>query len=60
MARRRDFWWCVTVLAYLTVALFLVYPLVTVLVTSFTGEEKRFILTENYRRFLFQRYNYSR
>jgi iron(III) transport system permease protein len=58
MTRRRDLWWCVTVLAYLTVALFLVYPLATVLVTSFTGE-KRFILAENYRRFFFHRYYYS-
>jgi iron(III) transport system permease protein len=57
--RRRDFWWCVTVLAFLTVALFLVYPLATVLVTSFTGEEKRFILVENYGRFFFHRYYYS-
>jgi len=37
MTRRWDFWWGVTVLAYLIVALFLVYPLTTVLVTSFTG-----------------------
>lgn len=59
MARRRDFWWCVTVLAYLTIALFLVYPLATVLLTSFTGEEKRFNLAENYRRFFFHRYYYS-
>ncbi|MFI5339287.1 MAG: ABC transporter permease [Candidatus Methylomirabilales bacterium] len=57
--RRRDFWWFVTVLAFLTVALFLVYPLATVLVTSFTGEEKRFVLAENYRRFFFHRYYYS-
>lgn len=59
MARRRDFWWCVTVLAYLTVALFLVYPLTTILVTSFTGEEHRFILAENYRRVFLHRYYYS-
>ncbi|MGD0264091.1 MAG: iron ABC transporter permease [Candidatus Methylomirabilota bacterium] len=57
--RRRDFWWCVTVLAFLTVALFLVYPLATVLVTSFTGEQKRFILAENYGRFFLHRYYYS-
>jgi iron(III) transport system permease protein len=59
MAKRRDFWWCVTVLAYVTVALFLVYPLGTVLVTSFTGEERGFILAENYRRFFLHRYYYS-
>jgi iron(III) transport system permease protein len=59
MVRRWDFWWCVTVLAYLTVACFLVYPLATVLATSFTGEEKRFVLAENYRRFFFHRYYYS-
>lgn len=57
--RRREFWWCVTVLAFLTVFLFLVYPLATVLVTSFTGEEKRFILAENYGRFFLHRYYYS-
>ena len=34
MARkRRDFWWSVTLLAFLTVLAFLVYPLATVLVT---------------------------
>jgi iron(III) transport system permease protein len=49
----------VTILAFLTVALFLVYPLATVLITSFTGEEKRFILAENYDRFFTHRYYYS-
>ncbi len=60
MARkRRDFWWSVTLLAFLTVLGFLVYPLATVLVTSFTGEEKRFVLAENYYRFFTHRYYYS-
>jgi len=57
--RRRDFWWSVTVLAFLTVVAFLVYPLATVLVTSFTGEEKRFVLADNYQRFFTHRYYYS-
>ncbi|MBI3120790.1 MAG: iron ABC transporter permease [candidate division NC10 bacterium] len=57
--KRRDFWWSVTLLAFLTVLLFLVYPLATVLVTSFTGEEKRFVLAENYHRFFTHRYYYS-
>jgi iron(III) transport system permease protein len=57
--RRRDFWWTVTILSFLTVLAFLVYPLATVLVTSFTGEEKRFILAENYHRFFTHRYYYS-
>jgi iron(III) transport system permease protein len=59
MGRRGDLWWTVTILAFLTVALFLVYPLATVLITSFTGEEKRFILAENYDRFFTHRYYYS-
>src|SRR3972149_5164059 len=57
--KRRDFWWSVTLLAFLTVLLFLVYPLATVLVTSFTGEERRFVLAENYHRFFTHRYYYS-
>ncbi len=57
--RRRDFWWSVTVLAFLAVLAFLVYPLATVLVTSFTGEEKRFVLADNYHRFFTHRYYYS-
>jgi iron(III) transport system permease protein len=57
--QRRDFWWSVTLLAFLTVLAFLVYPLATVLVTSFTGEEKRFVLAENYHRFFTHRYYYS-
>jgi iron(III) transport system permease protein len=57
--RRRDFWWTVTVLGFLSVLAFLVYPLGTVFVTSFTGEEKRFVLADNYHRFLTHRYYYS-
>jgi len=57
--RRRDFWWTITLLGFLTVLAFLVYPLVTVFVTSFTGEGKRFVLTDNYHRFLTHRYYYS-
>lgn len=49
----------VTVSAFFTVLAFLVYPLVTVLLTSFSGEEKRFVLAENYQRFFTHRYYYS-
>ena len=49
----------VTVSAFFTVLAFLVYPLVTVLLTSFSGEEKRFVLVENYQRFFTHRYYYS-
>jgi iron(III) transport system permease protein len=59
MRRRRDLWWLVTVSAFFTVLAFLVYPLVTVLLTSFSGEEKRFVLAENYQRFFTHRYYYS-
>ena len=59
MRRRRDLWWMVTVSAFFTVLAFLVYPLVTVLLTSFSGEEKRFVLAENYQRFFTHRYYYS-
>jgi len=59
MRRRRDLWWLVTVSAFFTVLAFLVYPLVTVLLTSFSGEEKRFVLVENYQRFFTHRYYYS-
>ena len=59
MRRRRDLWWLVTVSAFFTVLVFLVYPLVTVLLTSFSGEEKRFVLAENYQRFFTHRYYYS-
>jgi len=59
MRRRRDLWWMVTVSAFFTVLAFLVYPLVTVLLTSFSGEEKRFVLVENYQRFFTHRYYYS-
>ena len=38
MRGRRDLWWLVTVSAFFTVLAFLVYPLVTVLLTSFSGE----------------------
>lgn len=58
-ARRRDFWWTITVLAFLTVVAFLIYPLGTVLVTSLTGEERRFVLAENYHRFVTHRYYYG-
>ena len=54
--RRRDLWWTVTVAAFLTVLAFLVYPLVTVLVTSFSGDDKRFVLAANYERFFTHRY----
>ena len=57
--RRRDLWWTVTVAAFLTVLAFLVYPLVTVLVTSFSGDDKRFVLAANYERFFTHRYYYS-
>jgi iron(III) transport system permease protein len=57
--RRRDLWWTVTVAGFLTVLAFLVYPLATVLVTSFSGEEKRFVLAANYERFFTHRYYYS-
>jgi len=57
--RRRDFWWSITVLAFLAVLAFLVYPLATVLVTSFTGEGNRFVLADNYHRFFTHRYYYS-
>jgi iron(III) transport system permease protein len=57
--RRRDFWWSVTVVAFLTVLAFLVYPLATVLGTSFTGEGNRFVLADNYQRFFTHRYYYS-
>jgi iron(III) transport system permease protein len=59
MRRQRDLWWMVTVSAFFTVLAFLVYPLVTVLLTSFSGEEKRFVLAENYQRFFTHRYYYS-
>jgi len=60
MARRhRDFWWSITVLAFLAVLAFLVYPLAVVLLTSLRGEEKRFVLAENYHRFFAHRYYYS-
>lgn len=59
MRRRRDLWWMVTVSAFFTVLAFLVYPLVTVLLTSFSGEGKRFVLAENYQRFFTHRYYYS-
>jgi iron(III) transport system permease protein len=59
MRRRRDLWWLVTVSAFFTVLAFLVYPLVTVLLTSFSGEERRFVLAENYQRFFTHRYYYS-
>ena len=59
MRRRRDLWWLVTVSAFFTVLAFLVYPLVTVLLTSFSGEGKRFVLAENYQRFFTHRYYYS-
>ena len=59
MRRNRDLWWMVTVSAFFTVLAFLVYPLVTVLLTSFSGEEKRFVLAENYQRFFTHRYYYS-
>ena len=59
MRRRRDLWWMVTVSAFFTVLAFLVYPLITVLLTSFSGEEKRFVLVENYQRFFTHRYYYS-
>jgi iron(III) transport system permease protein len=59
MRGRRDLWWLVTVSAFFTVLAFLVYPLVTVLLTSFSGEEKRFVLAENYQRFFTHRYYYS-
>ena len=59
MRGRRDLWWLVTVTAFFTVLAFLVYPLVTVLLTSFSGEEKRFVLAENYQRFFTHRYYYS-
>ncbi|HYL81387.1 MAG TPA: hypothetical protein VEU07_11275, partial [Candidatus Acidoferrum sp.] len=59
MAKRRDFWWSITVLAFLAVLAFLVYPLATVLFTSFSGEEKRFVLAENYQRFFAHRYYYG-
>lgn len=59
MRQRRDLWWMVTVSAFFTVLAFLVYPLVTVLLTSFSGEEKRFVLGENYQRFFTHRYYYS-
>lgn len=57
--RRRDFWWSITVLAFLAVLAFLVYPLATVLGTSFTGEGNRFVLADNYHRFFTHRYYYS-
>ena len=60
MARRhRDFWWSIRVLAFLAVLAFLVYPLAVVLLTSLRGEEKRFVLAENYHRFFAHRYYYS-
>jgi len=59
MRRRRDLWWTVTILAFFTVLAFLVYPIATVLLTSLTGEEKRFVLSENYHRFFTHRYYYS-
>ena len=59
MRRQRDLWWMVTVSAFFTVLAFLIYPLVTVLLTSFSGEEKRFVLAENYQRFFTHRYYYS-
>jgi iron(III) transport system permease protein len=59
MRGRRDLWWLVTVSAFFTVLAFLVYPLVTVLLTSFSGEERRFVLAENYQRFFTHRYYYS-
>ncbi|HSB78507.1 MAG TPA: iron ABC transporter permease [Candidatus Methylomirabilis sp.] len=57
--RRRDFWWSITALAFLAVLAFLVYPLATVLFTSFMGEEQRFVLAENYHRFFAHRYYYG-
>ncbi|HSB72446.1 MAG TPA: iron ABC transporter permease [Candidatus Methylomirabilis sp.] len=57
--RRRDFWWSITFLAFLAVLAFLVYPLATVLLTSVSGEERRFVLGENYQRFFAHRYYYG-
>jgi iron(III) transport system permease protein len=57
--RHRDLWWTISVVAFLTVLAFLVYPLATVLFTSFSGEEKRFVFSENYSRFFGHRYYYS-
>lgn len=56
---KRDVWWVVTVAAFCPVLAFLVYPLTTVLLTSFTGEEQRFVLWANYHRFFTHRYYYS-
>ncbi len=56
---KRDVWWVVTVAAFCAVLAFLVYPLTTVLITSFTGEEQRFVLWANYHRFFTHRYYYS-
>ena len=58
-ARRRDLWWTVTVVAFFMVLAFLVYPLATVLFTSFSGEGRRFVFSENYFRFFAHRYYYS-
>lgn len=56
MRRRRDIWWVVTLLGFGSVVAFLVYPVGTILVTSFTGEHGNFILAENYHRFFSHRY----
>jgi iron(III) transport system permease protein len=59
MGGRRDIWWVVTLLGFLTVVGFLVYPLASVLVRSLVSDDGRFVLLANYRRFFSHRYFYG-
>jgi iron(III) transport system permease protein len=56
---RRDIWWVVTILGFVTVVGFLVYPLASVLVRSLVSDDGRFVLLANYRRFFSHRYFYG-